>query len=220
MKKITLLLLAFIASGAVFGQGIQALDGSDRYFRYATVYDWDCCLFGPGIDDGQPYDYVVDGHYKVSYDITGQGTIVEATGNYTSSYPIGSAYNQNFGFSSNPTYKSLTSNEACCNVEGDKIYVELSDEILLSTLALQNPQMTAMAYPNPYSKSFSLIVTNTVESTVQLKVYDMVGKLIEELKLEPNEIPKIQIGSLFSSGVYNIVLRQGDKVKALKVIKE
>ncbi|MGC4039448.1 MAG: T9SS type A sorting domain-containing protein [Flavobacterium sp.] len=220
MKKITFTLLAFIATSAAFSQGIRALDGSEHYFRYATIYDWDCCLFGPGIDDGQPYNYLVDGHFKVSYDATGQGTIVESTGNYASSYPVGSNYNQDFGYSSNPTYKSLTYNDQCCNADGDKIYVELSDEILLSTLELQKPEMTAIAYPNPYSKSFNLVVNNPAESTIRLKVYDMIGKLIEELEMKPNQIPVIQIGNLYSAGVYCIVLCQGKEVKTLKVIKE
>lgn len=220
MKKITFTLLAVITASAAFSQGIHALDGSERYFRYATVYDWDCCLFGPGIDDGQPYGYAVDGHFKVSYDAAGQGTIVESTGNYAATHAVGSSYNQDFGYSSSATYKSLTFNAQCCNADGDKIYVELSDEILLSTLEQEKPKMAIKAYPNPYSKNFNLVVDNPTDLIISLKVYDVVGKLMEELEMQPNQIPGIQIGNLYSAGVYYIVINQGNTVKTLKVIKE
>ena len=108
--------------------GIPALDGSNRHFRYATVYDWDCCLFSAGINES-PYLWLVDGHYKINFDCSGSGIIVESTGGYTSQFPVGSAYTSAFGYSSNPTYKSLITDPACCNEDGSKIYVELTDEI-------------------------------------------------------------------------------------------
>lgn len=108
--------------------GIKALDGSNKYYRYATVYDWDCCLFG-----GQPvaeggFSWLVDGHYTIQYDCNGNGVVVEATGNYAGL--LGTARNDNYGYSSNPTWKSLVTNAGCCNGDGSKIFVRLTGLVM------------------------------------------------------------------------------------------
>lgn len=104
--------------------GIKALDGSNKYYKYATVYDWDCCLFGGSPVNEGGFGYMVDGHYKIQYDCNGNGIVVEATGNYAGY--LGTTRNDNFGFSSNPTWKSLITNGGCCNADGSKIFVQLT----------------------------------------------------------------------------------------------
>lgn len=104
--------------------GIQALDGSNKFYRYATVYDWDCCLFGGNSVFEGGFSYPVDGHFKIQYDCNGVGVVVEATGNYASY--LGTTRNDNFGFSTNPTWKSLITDAGCCNADGSKIFVQLT----------------------------------------------------------------------------------------------
>ena len=70
-----------------------------------------------------------DGHYKIQFDCSGNGTIVESTGGCAYYYPVGSAYIPTFGYSSNPTYESLLTDPGCCNPDGTKIFVELTEEI-------------------------------------------------------------------------------------------
>ncbi len=106
--------------------GIQAFDGSNHYYRYATIYDWDCCLFSAGVMEGPSYP--VDGHIKIEYNCNGVGTVIESTGGYASSYPVGSSYGSNFGYASNPTFLSLAANSGCCNASGNLVYVALSAE--------------------------------------------------------------------------------------------
>lgn len=207
MKKITFTLLFFIATKAIFSQGIQALDGSSNYYRYATVYDWDCCLFGPGFNDGQPYAYLVDGHYKISYDNTGQGTIIEATGNYVSMYPIGSSYNQNFGYSSNPIYKSLITDASCCNALGDKIFVQLSNEIVLSTLEREK-KSTVAVYPNPTSD----FLFHNGKKNQNFQIVDATGNNITSGKIQDNKIDVHQL----ISGYYFIIIKE----KTYKFLKK
>ena len=114
---------------AVNCKGIQALDGSSKHYRYATVYDWDCCLFGAGVNES-PYGWTVDGHYKIQYDCNGNGTVVETTGSYISKYPIGTSLTLSFGYSSNPTFEDhLTVDANCCNANGTTIFVQLTEEI-------------------------------------------------------------------------------------------
>ncbi len=77
----------------------------------------------------------------------------------------------------------------------------------------------ATAYPNPFSENFKLDVKTSSEEALQIKVYDMLGKLVENRILETTEVEGFEVGSNYSSGVYNLIISQGDTVKTLRVIK-
>jgi hypothetical protein len=77
----------------------------------------------------------------------------------------------------------------------------------------------ATVFPNPYAESFSLDLDSTSEEKLQVRVYDMIGKLIEERNFEMTQIELAQFGEKYPSGVYNVVLTQGENVKTLRVIK-
>ena len=76
------------------------------------------------------------------------------------------------------------------------------------------------AHPNPFNETFHLDLTNSVEETVDVSVYDMLGKLIEKRKVAPNMITDWQIGNKYPSGIYNILITQGNKTKTLRIIKK
>lgn len=50
-------------------------------------------------------------------------------------------------------------------------------------------------------------------------VYDMIGKLIEKRTVSPSQVYGLQVGNPYLSGIYNVVLTQGKKVRTLRVIK-
>ena len=155
-------------------KGIQAFDGSNKYYRYATVYDWDCCLFGAGINES-PYGWTVDGHYKIQYDCNGNGTVVETSGSYISKYPIGSSLTLSFGYSSNPTFEDhLVIDPHCCNAGGNTIFVQLSEEIDLSAVISYNwvgPNGFTSTEQNPEI----INTTNTAAGTYTVTVKDYAG---------------------------------------------
>jgi hypothetical protein len=75
------------------------------------------------------------------------------------------------------------------------------------------------AYPNPYSENFNLSVTTSSEDKVGIVVYDMTGRLIERREVRPSDMVEQQIGDRYPSGVYNVVVTQGEEVKTVRVIK-
>ncbi len=75
------------------------------------------------------------------------------------------------------------------------------------------------AYPNPYSENFNLSLTTSGEGTVGVVVYDMTGKMIDQREVRPSDVSELQIGDRYPSGVYNVVVTQGNEVKTLRVIK-
>ncbi len=77
----------------------------------------------------------------------------------------------------------------------------------------------AVVYPNPYSESFAFDMDSASEENVTVKVYDMIGKLIEQKEVRFDAIESQQFGENYPSGVYNVILAQGGFVKTLRVIK-
>ncbi|MBL7887863.1 MAG: T9SS type A sorting domain-containing protein, partial [Flavobacterium sp.] len=80
-------------------------------------------------------------------------------------------------------------------------------------------EFNAVAYPNPYAENFMLDVKTATEEVIEVRVYDMLGKQIEDRKVDVNSIANLEIGSRYPSGVYNVIVSQGDSVKTLRVIK-
>jgi hypothetical protein len=75
------------------------------------------------------------------------------------------------------------------------------------------------AYPNPYAESFKLNVNTSSEDQVGVQVYDMLGRQVETRQATVANITNLEIGSQYPTGVYNIIVTQGNNVKTLRVIK-
>jgi hypothetical protein len=79
--------------------------------------------------------------------------------------------------------------------------------------------MQVLAYPNPFSSEFKLNVTTSTEGAVALKVYDMLGKLIETRSINTIDYISEDLGSAYPAGVYNVIVTQGEQTKTLRLIK-
>jgi hypothetical protein len=78
---------------------------------------------------------------------------------------------------------------------------------------------SAIAYPSPFTDNFTLNVTTPSDATVQVMVYDMIGKLVDQREVSAADATTLEIGDRFPSGVYNVIVTQGDNTKTLRVIK-
>ncbi len=76
-----------------------------------------------------------------------------------------------------------------------------------------------VSYPNPFAENFMLHVKTSSESTLQVRVYDMLGKQIDNRNVDVSEIENLQIGSNYPSGVYNVIVSQESNTQTLRVIK-
>ena len=77
----------------------------------------------------------------------------------------------------------------------------------------------AAAYPNPFANIFSLAVKTSSQSVVKVKVYDMVGRLIEQREVRVSDLETSTIGDQYPSGVYNVVVSQEENVQMVRVVK-
>jgi hypothetical protein len=64
-----------------------------------------------------------------------------------------------------------------------------------------------------------LDVKTESQSVVNVKVYDMVGRLIEQREVRTNDLETTTIGDRYPSGVYNVVVAQEDNVETVRVVK-
>lgn len=77
----------------------------------------------------------------------------------------------------------------------------------------------AVAYPNPFANGFRLALTTASETDINIKVYDMTGRMLEQKEVPASGIESLEIGERYPAGVYNVVVSQGDQAKTMRVIK-
>ncbi|MFT3793770.1 DUF4832 domain-containing protein [Flavobacterium sp.] len=74
---------------------------------------------------------------------------------------------------------------------------------------------------NPFSDSFDLNVdTSDKQEVVTIKIFDMVGKLVGQQSVDAKDAETITLGGELATGVYNVVVTQGQERKALRVFKQ
>jgi hypothetical protein len=77
----------------------------------------------------------------------------------------------------------------------------------------------AVAWPNPSANDFNIDITTAGTANVSIKVYDMTGRMLENKIMKANDLEAVKIGSQYPSGVYNVIVSQGEEVKTLRVVK-
>ncbi|GGC78534.1 hypothetical protein GCM10011508_02490 [Flavobacterium lutivivi] len=87
------------------------------------------------------------------------------------------------------------------------------------TESVTSEVFSVKGYPNPYDYEFSLQMESSIDAIVSIKVYDMVGKLIDTREVQPMDVPTVSIGSRYPSGVYNVVVSQGEHTQTLRMVK-
>jgi len=79
--------------------------------------------------------------------------------------------------------------------------------------------LSVIAYPNPSSSVFNLEFSSSVSGkSNSIQVYNMTGQLIEQRQVQQSE--NVELGSDYASGIYNVIVTQGEQVKALRLIKK
>jgi len=75
------------------------------------------------------------------------------------------------------------------------------------------------AFPNPFANNFKLEINTSNEEQIQLSVFDMIGRQIESRSINISDLDTQEFGEAYNSGVYNVIVRQGENIKTLRMIK-
>ncbi|UPQ78889.1 T9SS type A sorting domain-containing protein [Flavobacterium azooxidireducens] len=78
----------------------------------------------------------------------------------------------------------------------------------------------AVAYPNPFVNSFAVDVRTSNTEKVSLTVYNMAGRLLEVKEVNASEVANYQFGDRYPSGVYNMIVTQGEETRTVRVVKQ
>ena len=96
-----------------------------------------------------------------------------------------------------------------------------AEECNLGIASNSDSLASIVAAPNPYNDTFKLSIQSSTLSDVDIKMYDMIGRLIQNYSNIPyNEVVNLELGSELPSGIYTILVKQDDKSKSIQVIKK
>ena len=81
-------------------------------------------------------------------------------------------------------------------------------------------EFKAVAYPNPFENSFELDLRTSSTSPVTLAIYDMTGRLLDTKEIKAEGLSTQTIGERYPSGVYNVIVTQGENMQTVRVVKK
>jgi len=76
-----------------------------------------------------------------------------------------------------------------------------------------------ISYPNPFTDSFRLTFDSVGSENINLNVYDVTGRIVETRNFDNDSINNQEFGNNYQSGMYILVLKQGDFTKSFRIIK-
>ncbi len=100
------------------------------------------------------------------------------------------------------------------------VFLRSAGSLSIDTFSELNAAFKVIAYPNPFDSTYQLDIINGTSDTVEMKVYDMAGKLVESRKINSIEINNNKAGNNYPSGIYNVILTQGKNIKTVRVVKK
>jgi Secretion system C-terminal sorting domain len=111
------------------------------------------------------------------------------------------------------------------NVGGVPLPWSATCSVTIASCRTSNPDLTTnnsliKTYPNPFKTNFTLDLFDINQDKVTVKVYDMIGKLVEEKAIDTTVEKSVLLGDNYKTGIYNIVIQDGEEVKTQRVIKE
>jgi hypothetical protein len=117
-------------------------------------------------------------------------------------------------------FKAVVTKDGCSSATAP-FFINVGTRGKFSDVVAQSVENTfdVIAYPNPFANHFTLDVSSSSKATVEVKVYDMLGRLIETRNVKSFEMNNQEIGKSYPSGVYTINITQGEQSKTLRVIK-
>jgi len=83
--------------------------------------------------------------------------------------------------------------------------------------ARNSPEATIAVYPNPYSSTFKF--ATSFEGTVNVRIVDITGKLIEQFDVDAAELATKEMGEMYVPGMYQVTVSQATQIKNFKIVK-
>ena len=95
--------------------------------------------------------------------------------------------------------------------------VVVNPGVIIKKTEKEVPGLTITAWPNPTVNYFNLKVNSPVKETIEIRMYDMAGKLVQVISGVPGNSYKF--GESAGSGMYIIEVSQGTNKQMVKLVK-
>ena len=124
-----------------------------------------------------------------------------------------------------------------CNVTSPAIMsISLNNEISeiqeeMNSIDFQNTENTiieeinvvkkfdAVAFPNPFLSEFSMQFFSDSNEEILIEIKEVTGKILENFSIKTEELKSILLGEKYQTGIYYLIIKQGNNCKQLKIIK-
>lgn len=108
----------------------------------------------------------------------------------------------------NTYFRALVSSGVCSKVATEPVFIKVDSEFKVTT------------FPNPFETEFNLNLTSLSLDPIELKIYDMLGRLIENHQIKSSEINSMRIGTTYPPGFFTVLIKQGQQERDVKVLKK
>ena len=114
----------------------------------------------------------------------------------------------------------VAANNSANEIGSPGVYLISNQNLNIVDPSMNTNEMKLVAYPNPTNSNFQLNLINGTEEKVAIKIYDMMGRLLEWHTVNSTEVNNQKLGAGFPSGIYNVLVKQGIATKSLRIIKK
>lgn len=83
--------------------------------------------------------------------------------------------------------------------------------------SLVSSGLSVLVSSNPFSYECDLLIKTAMTSPIEVQVFDSVGKLVDKYIFK--ESTSFKLGSLWSAGIYNVIVTQGSEIKTVRLVK-
>lgn len=90
----------------------------------------------------------------------------------------------------------------------------------VNRFSTSNSSDSIIISPNPFENTFNIDVKSIKNEKIQVKVYDILGKLLDDKEFIVSNYKNIVLGEKYLAGIYNVVILDGEEVKSFRIIKK
>jgi Secretion system C-terminal sorting domain len=127
------------------------------------------------------------------------------------------------GLQPNTTYNvqaRVTINGVTGNWGSSSCTIITPNTLKMSLVNINNEEFEVSIYPNPFKYSFNIALNSNVKDDVTIKIYDMIGRFIEQKTVNSTDLEnELQFGENYSTGIYNVIVTQNHDSQTLRLIK-
>ncbi len=80
--------------------------------------------------------------------------------------------------------------------------------------------ITTAAFPNPFSETFTIEPATADYERVTISIFDLTGRMLEDLTMTTSECRDMRFGSSYPPGVYTVAITTGKSAKVIRMVKK